>query len=572
MLDFKSDNMKKLIICLAILSLVSCKKGILDIEPLDRVSEETLWSDANLVRAYETELYNAIPHGFGIHAMLSKHTDEAVNTTPSGQPPNNFARGTWNGDNITSSANGDNGWLYYWDRGYQYVRKINIFLDQLATNKVELPEKARLIAEAKFIRAYVYFLLLERYGGVPIVDKTYKLGETVSFTRSTIDETVAYIDKALTEAIPDLPQKYAANDPNFGRATKDAALALRSRLFLYAASPLYSPTKDVTKWQKAADAALAVIGRGYSLYPDYKTAFNRPSGQANDELIFARNFTVANGHQAPMHNLGRRYQAYGGWWASNGPSQNLVDDYEMTNGIAPFTFTGSGKTVTKTLNVASGYNPQQPYANRDPRFDASVIHDESTFKGDFYEMWVASDGKTYGFDSYKQSSDNPRCGYILRKFMPEDQPLNWQTIYTIPWPLFRLGEIYLNYAEAKFELGDEATAREYLNKVRARPSVNMPPIPATVTGDALRQRIYNERRVELAFESHRFWDIRRWKIAIDIENRPLYGMDIIKNVTTGVKTFTPFKQLEHVYDEKMNWIPIETNELRRNPGITSAPW
>jgi hypothetical protein len=100
----------------------------------------------------------------------------------------------------------------------------------------------------------------------------------------------------------------------------------------------------------------------------------------------------------------------------------------------------------------------------------------------------------------------------------------------------------------------------------------MPPIPATVTGEALRQRIYNERRVELAFESHRFWDIRRWKIAIDIENRPLYGMDIIKNVTTGVKTFTPFKQLEHIYEEKMNWIPIETNELRRNPGITSAPW
>jgi hypothetical protein len=94
MLDFKSDNMKKLIICLAILSLVSCKKGILDIEPLDRVSEETLWSDANLVRAYETELYNAIPHGFGIHAMLSKHTDEAVNTTPSGQSPGEHGMAT----------------------------------------------------------------------------------------------------------------------------------------------------------------------------------------------------------------------------------------------------------------------------------------------------------------------------------------------------------------------------------------------------------------------------------------------------------------------------------------------
>lgn len=156
--------------------------------------------------------------------------------------------------------------------------------------------------------------------------------------------------------------------------------------------------------------------------------------------------------------------------------------------------------------------------------------------------------------------------------MPEDQPLNWQTIYTQPWPIFRLAEIYLNYAEAKFELGDEATAREYVNKVRARPSVNMPPIPATVTGEALRQRIYNERRIELAFESHRFFDIRRWKIAIDIENRPVYGMDIIKNTATGVKTYTPLKMLEHVYEDKMNWMPIEANEIRRNPDITQIGW
>ncbi len=564
--------MKKIVVLLAILSLMSCRKGILDIEPLDRVSEEALWKDPNLIKAYQTELYNSIPHGFGIHAMLSKHTDEAVNTTPNGQNANLFARGTWNGDNITGSANGDNGWIYYWDRGYQYVRKIDIFLEQMATTKVDVPDKAKLIAETKFLRAYIYFLLLERFGGVPIVEKTYKLGDTETFTRTTIDETVAYIEKNITEALPGLPAKYAANEGNFGRATQDACLALRSRLYLYAASPLYSPTKDNAKWQKAADAAQALLSRPYTLYPDYKTAFNRPSGSSNDELIFGRNFTVANFHQAPMHNLGRRYQAYGGWWASNGPSQNLVDDYEMTNGIAPFTITGSGKTVTKTLNALSGYDPQKPYLNRDPRFDATVIHDESTFHGDFYEMWVGSDGITYGFDSYKQSSDNPRCGYILRKFMPEDQPLNWQTQYTIPWPIFRLGEIYLNYAEAKFELGDEATAREYLNKVRARPTVNMPPIPATVTGADLKQRIINERRVELAFESHRFWDIRRWKIAIDIENRPLYGMDIIKNVTTNVKTFTPFKQLDKVYEERMNWIPIETNEIRRNqPTLIQSP-
>jgi hypothetical protein len=564
--------MKKIIIFLLVLTCFSCKKGILDIQPVDRISEEAVWADVNLIKAYQTELYNAIPNGFGVHGMLGKHTDEAINTTPNGQPPNLFARGTWNGDNITQLGDNNNQFIYYWDRGYQYIRKINVLFERLAENKVNITNKAALIAETKFIRAYVYFLLLERFGGVPIVEQSYGLGATAKFKRATIDEVVSYIDKDLTEAIADLPAKIAANEGTFGRATKDACLALRSRVFLYSASPLYSPTKDNAKWQKAADAAQALLTRGYSLYPDYRLAFNRKSGETNDELIFGRNFTKANGHQTPSNNLGRRYEGYGGWWASNGPSQNLVDDYDMSNGEPPFIVTGTGLASTKTINPLSGYDPNKPYLNRDPRFEATVIHDQTVFRGDLFEMWVATDGKTWGIDSYKQTSDNPRGNYQLKKYMPDaDLPINWQTFYTTPWPFFRLAEIYLNYAEAKFELGDEATAREYVNKVRARPSVNMPPIPATVTGEALRQRIYNERRVELAFEAHRFWDLRRWKIAIDIENRPVYGMDVIKNITTGVKTYTPVKMIERKYEDKMNWIPIETNELRRNLDITQSP-
>ena len=158
--------------------------------------------------------------------------------------------------------------------------------------------------------------------------------------------------------------------------------------------------------------------------------------------------------------------------------------------------------------------------------------------------------------------------------MPEGVVYNWQTTYDIPWPFFRLAEIYLNYAEAKFELGDEAAARQYLNKVRARQSVNMPPIPATVTGEALRQRIYNERRIELAFEAHRFFDIRRWKIATIIENRPIYGMDITKNLTTGATTYTPVLLLQkNLYTDKMNLLPVETAEVIRNsPELQTPGW
>ena len=150
--------------------------------------------------------------------------------------------------------------------------------------------------------------------------------------------------------------------------------------------------------------------------------------------------------------------------------------------------------------------------------------------------------------------------------MPETGPINWQTTYTIPWPHFRLAEIYLNYAEAKFELGDENACRTYISKVRAR--VGMPAIPSSVTGEALRARLYNERRIELAFESHRFFDIRRWKIANVIENRPIRGLDILKNLTTGATTYTPVQLLvKNPYQDKMNLLPVETTEIQRNPEL-----
>ena len=556
--------MKKLFIFISTLFVFSaCNDDILDTPPQDRISEEAVWGNENLIRAYHNALYNGILHGFNIH-MQSKATDEAYCAI--NWDIGNVPVGTLTPDNVTNIS--DTHWtggggLYYWNTGFQDIRKINIFLEKMEGDEIVFEDKARLVAEAKFLRAYIYFLLVERFGDVPIITQSYELGAEVTFERSTFNDCVDFIESNLTEAMPDLPKKYESADANFGRATQDAAQALRSRMYLYAASPLYNASNDREKWQKAADAAEALLNSGYELHPDYTTLFNQPSGSANSELIFVRNFSVSNSHQAPMHNLNRRYGAYGGWWASNGPSQNLVDDYDMINGEPAFLADG-------TVNPASGYDPQAPYTNRDPRLDATVIHDESTYHGDFFEMWVASDGNTWGFDSYKQSGDNPRSNYVLRKFMPDEGvPLNWQQPYTNPWVIFRLGEIYLNYAEAKFELGDEATCREYLSKVRAR--VGMPAIANDVTGEELRQRLYNERRVELAFEEHRFWDVRRWEIAMDVENRPIMGMDIIKDVNTGEKSYLPVQLLERHFEEKMYFLPIEANEILRNSGMQQNP-
>jgi len=565
--------MKKIItlFILTTVVLVSCKKDLLkEITPLDRVPETAVWSDESLIKAYHNELYNAIPHGFGIH-LYSKFADEAYNSVPSGQGPELFKLNSMDPDNIGRVNNADNNWMYFWNRGFSYIRKVSIFLEKMAApGSVEIANKARYIAEAKFIRAFIYFNLVERYGGVPIVTQSYNLEDngSVNFKRNTFDECVAFIQKDLTEAIADLPAKYPSTDANYGRATKDASYALLSRLMLYAASPLFNPTNDKAKWQKAADAAAVFTlnnDRGYSLFSDYKTLFNSNSGATQNEVIFSRNFTTATSHAAPPNNLGRRYGAYGGWWASNGPSQNLVDDYDMINGEPAFTWNGNVKTV----NTASGYNPARPYYNRDPRFEATIIHDSTMYHGDLLEMWVTSDGNKFGYDSWKQSSDNPRSSYWMKKFMPEAQAISFNERYTTPWPHFRLAEIYLNYAEAMFELGDETKSREYINKVRTR--VGMPGIPNTVTGEALRQRLYNERRIELAFEGHRFFDIRRWKIANIIENRPIYGIDVIKNLTTGVSTYTPILLLQkNAYQDKMNLLPVERAEIQRNKELSQT--
>lgn len=568
--------MKRIIPVLLVLFCISCDQNILDITPQDRIAESSVWNDPNLIEAYHTELYNAIPHGFYIH-MNSKFTDEAYNSAPC-CGADIFALNTYSPDNIAGAGGGDDFWaegsgyFYYWDRGFEYIRKINVFLQQMEELDVVLENKDRMIAEAKFLRAFINFKLIKRFGGIPIVDQAYGLesiGE-VEFQRASFDEVVEFIEQDLSEAIPDLQDRYPSTDANYGRATVDAAQALRSRMYLFAASPLHNPSNDQQRWQQASDAAAALIGDEggvgfYSLYPDYQQLFLLSSGDAQDEVIFSRGFTSSNGHQAPMHNFNRRYEAYGGWWGSNGPVQNLVDDYDMINGEPPFLADGS-------VNPNSGYDPQDPFTDRDPRFYATILHDGDTFRGDLYEMWIAEDGSQWGFDSFRNTGDNPRTNYVLKKFMPTDGPFNWDVTFTMQYPHFRLAEIYLNYAEAQFELGNEAKAREYLNKVRSRQSVNLPDIPETITGEDLRNRIYKERRVELAYEGHRWFDVRRWRIAEEVENAPIRTLDIYMDLSTGEKRYEEVILLDRsgTFQEFRSLLPIAEDEIRRT-GIEQNP-
>ncbi|MGJ8715623.1 MAG: RagB/SusD family nutrient uptake outer membrane protein [Maribacter stanieri] len=566
--------MKNILIAFIIsLSLFSCSDDILDINPTDRVAATSVWSDPSLIMAYHNTLYTGIGTG-NSRNMLAKATDEMA-YKPNARYPGPILDGTLNSENVTNRVNfGGSGTIYTWNLDFSLIRKINVFLEQMEGNDaLEISLKNRLVAEAKFIRAYMYFKLIVRFGGVPIIDEV-STQETLAeeLIRNSFDECVAFIEADLDAALPDLDEAYHPGDGDFGRATQAVCKALRSRMYLYLASPLFNTDNDVSKWQDAADAALDLIDDGnFSLHPDYKTLFNAPTGSANNEIIFARNYTASNSHDHPMIYVGRRYGGFGGWSADGGIAQNLVDDYDMLNGEPAYLKVNH---VNTTINPASGYDPQNPYANRDPRLDYSINHDESEFRGSTLEMWVSEDGNTWGFDSYKESNDNPEASTFLRKFITEDESIvmDFSTPFTTPFIWFRLGEIYLNYAEAAFELGDEATCRQYINLIRARATVEMPPIPDSVTGEELRTRLYNERRIELAFEEHRYFDVRRWEIAPFTQGQPSKGMHVFLDQSTGVKRYEPYVVNPTVWDDKLYFIPIENAEVLRSGGtLTQTP-
>lgn len=560
--------MKKIFtILLATLAISACD-NILDIDPKDRISDAAVWNDAGLIRAYHTSLFNAIPHGFVIE-MMCKTTDEMIAVNSGSTPTIAFGRLT--PDNVSSVANtqwhgGNN--LNIWNSSYEYMMRINTFLEKMETITISLDDKDVLVAEARFLRAWIYFNMIERYGDCPLVLETYELGSDHTFTSTKFDDIVTFIENELDEIMPTLPDYIAASDGSFGHPTKAICQALLSRMHLYAASPLFNPTNDKAKWQKAYNSSKDFITTytQYALHSDYETLFNAASGTENKEIIYARTFNSTSSHQYPINTIGRRWGGYGGWWGSAGVSMELVNDFDMANGEPAFIWNNG----VKTINPDSGYDPANPYANRDPRMDMTIIHEGSEFHGATYEFWVDEEGSLYGYDNYRQSGDNPQSSMQMRKFMPSDDiPLNWQEKYVMPWIYFRLGEIYLNFAEAAFEIGEENECREYINKIRAR--VGMPGLPTSVTGEDLRARLYNERRIELVFEEHRYFDVRRWKIAEDVLNRPGHGIEIIKKAD-GTKEYKEVLLLDRKFTPEMYLLPIETNEIRKNNGTLEQTW
>lgn len=559
--------MKKINILLsssiAVLLLSSCNP-ILDREMILTMTEKQALESYDVAQKRVNGLYTYLPNGFSPvgGAMMAAASDEAEYSVASSSV-HMFNNGSWNPLN-----NPDNVWTYY----YQGIRQATLFLetaDQINMERYKLDPQnqadyemrmaniERWKYEARFLRAYFYSELVKRYGGVPLANELMDMDTDYrNIPRNTLQECIDFIVDECGQVAPHLPAVYQASD--MGRVTRGAALALKSRVLLYAASELFnnpvwaqgyerkdlislSGTDRQTRWENAAKAAGEVLWgadvaeAGYKLSGNYQSLFRSFS---DNEIVLVRRNGYDNSFEKSNYPIGAD-QATGG----TAPSGNLVDAYETTG----------GRTFTwKDPSMAA-----RPYENRDPRFAATIMPNNSTFQGRPVECW---EGGADGPDKNNAS----RTGYYLLKYVdPELKLLQGQSAIH-SWIIIRLGEIYLNYAEAMNEAyGPDAkgiygkSAREAVNEVRGR--VGMPDVVAD-SKEEMREKIRHERRVELAFEDHRFWDVRRWMTAPDDLNAPLKGVKVTR-LSYNSFQYQSVEVESRSFKRSMYFYPIPQNEL-----------
>ena len=531
-------------------TLCSCN-DFLDREEDSFIDKTATFDSYNRTKQYLTYAYSLLPEGlnrFSGDALLGAATDDACFAIESSNIQQ-FNNGSWN-----ALSNPDN----VWDRYFAGIAKcctllensnhINLDISRLdPAKRVEYENNLKDIrmwrAEAHFLRAYFNFELLKRYGPIPIIKSTLDINKDYSDTpRPTMKEVVEFIANDCDMAADSLELTPWRNmNDAFGRATKGAALALKSRLLLYAASPLYvnfgdideaNKPSDATLWKAAADAAKAVIDLNqYALAPAYDDLFKNDF--QNKEYIFVRRYPSNSDFEKSNFPV-----SYGGKGGTN-PSQNLIDDYEMLDGTA--------------FDWSDPVKAAHPFENRDERLLATVLMNGVLFKGKRIATYPG------GADAMPNPNAT-KTGYYLRKFLNEN--VNIQTGggsdgHVVP--LFRLAEIYLNYAEALNEYDPtNPDIAVYLNKIRER--VSLPDVPSRLTQEQMRTLIHHERRVELAFEEHRFWDVRRWKVASSTLGAPVKGVKITQD-DAGNFTYSPVQVEQRVFQPKMYWYPIPQSEV-----------
>lgn len=596
-----------------LVTALSCNKDYLEKTPDEDLTQEQVFTNAVFAEQFLANIYSHLPKELAM-----------VDNPGNGQPPNNtfnaatdeleigyernftnsINAGNWNADSYEQDI---------WSHAYFAIRKANIFLeniDKLAPSELASADRINnWKGEALFLRALSHFFLIRAYGPVPIIDRTIQLDEDlVAFKRRPIEECVDFIvsecDKA-AELL--LPRITAAND--YGKPSKVACAALKARVLLYMASPLWNgnpdyanfvdkdgmrlfPDAQPTRWKTAANAAKACIDLAESVGHKLHRSGNDPVQNYyetfyvnfNDEVFFTSNdpgYINIDAYSEPrgMPNAN---------WPLQAATQNIVDDYEMANGTRPIL--GYNPDMTPIINPLSGYDESTQaadatdhyysgtrgmYVGREPRFYASISFTGAKFKTGAphnrhtpLQFWKSGlDGRP--FDAGANFSET---GYLMKKLtnpayvqQPPAGPIR-------TWIFFRLGEQYLNYAEALNEAdGPVADVYKYVNLIRDR--AGLPGLPAGLSKEDMREKIRHERRIELAFETHRYFDLHRWKLAETIDNGNIYGIDVLTDgydITSDA--FYKRRVVEKRVFEKKHYLwPIQQRELEKNKNLVQNP-
>ncbi|MCD7936825.1 MAG: RagB/SusD family nutrient uptake outer membrane protein [Tannerellaceae bacterium] len=570
--------------------LTSCEDmfgSFLDKQPSNELTEEDVFGSWRNIQAFQYDIYNFL--SVGKNYIQVSWLDSATDLAEA-----SYARGTRTSFNIGNyyAASGYNELQGVWNEYYKAIRKCNLFIervrdvpldsDQTEGSRVNLEN--RLIAECRFFRAYFYWELCLRYGGVPLITKSLEVEDdsVISIPRTDLKECFAFILTELAECLTDLQDDNDKfQDTDYGRITQAINEALQSRIKLYLASPRYQNLGLVT-WADAAESAKNFIenwghasdkDKTYTLFTgetetgkNYSTAITRRAVDGNPEVIFWRNGGT-EGWWPEESPVG--FGGYGGLT----PSQNLVDMYDMLDGSSPFAeYDETGAPVYNAagipaINSASIYSDNNPYNSRDPRFERTVLYNGAIW---WNRAIDTSDG---GTDNPTGNAYATSTGYYNRKYMDDSQThyLNGGSMYR-NWIYIRYAEILLNYAEALNEVsGPVAEVFSTLQMLRDRAGIMGNLINRTELYDkeTMRKFIRKERTVELAFEGHRPWDVRRWNVAVEALARPIYGMQILKNGSDV--TYTRKVTRTRVFEEKMYLYPIPEEEIwktgmENNPG------
>lgn len=585
--------MKKITIFLLFIASsmnISCE-DFLDKQPDDMLTIDAVFTTRLEVEKYLANVYSYLPDPADPYANFTPVSDEGDFVWTS-IGANAINTGNWGPTSIPYDR-----YSYY----YKGIRAATVYINSVekcvecegVTPGINLRTKA----EARALRAYYYFLLLRQYGPIVLLPTIIPVDASNAETtkpRNSYDECVKYIVDELDLASKDLPT-VTTNVIDYGRVDKRTAMAMKARVLLYAASPLFNGNNqdfadfknadgkalitnafDINKWKLAADAAKAVIdlmpnglykkmdaSGNFDPFASYRDVF---IDRWNTEIIWARpssgtnNWTV---HAAPRQMKG---------WNGLGVTQQMVDAYHMANGKR-IDEAGSGYVETGLSSTDTKYTKAldwNMYLNREPRFYVSILYNHDTWvftgaSGTPIQLYAT------GASGKNGSHDHTESGYLLTKFVSPNSDVPNNRYTTQSWVYFRLAEMYLNYAEALNEYSPtNADVAKYVNLVRERAGI--PALPAGLSQADMRERIRHERRIELAFEEHRLFDVRRWKIAESTQGGPMYGMNVSKGTSFTDTEFYQRTVFEtRVFEKKHYFWPIPQSEIDRNKQMIQNP-